>query len=136
MKLRPLVLVVEDDLHVANALARTLKGQGLEIALAHSVAEARSWLDRRALRAVLSDVCMPQPGGLALLGEVLRRRPEVARVVVTGRQETLRDDQLAALGVSAVVGKPWDAGELRALLRHLCFPVRAPVPAGLAIPLA
>jgi len=126
MSYRPLVLVADDDLHVATALARTLIGQGLEVAIAHSVAEARSWFDQRELRAVLSDVCMPHPGGLALLSEVRRRRPEVARVVVTGRREALRDDQLSTIGVSAVVGKPWDATELRLLLRRLCFPVRSP----------
>lgn len=128
MSSRPLVLVAEDDPGVANALARTLAGQDLELALAQSVAEARRWLDRRALRAVLSDLHMPKPGGLALLREARRRRPDVARVVVTGQRESLRASQLTALAVDAVVGKPWDARELRELLHRLCFPVRTAAP--------
>ena len=134
MSPRPLVLVVDDDLRVANALARTLAGQGLELALAHSVAEAQRWLGCRSLRAVLSDLNLPRPGGLALLREARRRRPDVARVVVTGQRETLHASQLAALAVDAVIGKPWDAPELRALLRRLCRPVRSVAPRAASIP--
>jgi DNA-binding NtrC family response regulator len=117
---KPMVLIVDDEEHVACALRRTLYGQGFELHLAASADEARTALEHRELRAVLSDVAMPGLGGLAFLGEVRERRPEVARILITGHREALRADMLAGLGLTAVLDKPWDAFELRALLRRAC----------------
>lgn len=117
---KPVVLIVDDEKHVAWALRRTLRGQGFELCLAASAHEARTALARRELRVVLSDVEMPGLGGLAFLDEVRERRPEVARILITGHREALGADTLAELELTAVVGKPWDAFELRALLRRAC----------------
>lgn len=117
---KPVVLIVDDEANVARALGRTLRGQGFELFLAASADEARSALAHRDLRAVLSDVTMPGLGGLEFLSEVRAQRPEVARILITGHREALAADVLAALELTAVIGKPWDAFELRSVLRRVC----------------
>jgi response regulator RpfG family c-di-GMP phosphodiesterase len=60
---------------------------------------------------------MPGMSGLALLAEVVRRRPSARRLLITGWPEEIPPEQVEALGIRAVLPKPWDEQELKAILR-------------------
>ena len=74
-------------------------------------------LEERRVDLVLSDHKMPGRSGVDLLREVSRTQPDVARLLITGWRQALSDADLAAVGISAVIPKPWDDGELKRALR-------------------
>lgn len=114
------ILIVDDERHVAAALKRCLRGEGYRILLAHNRVEALDHLRREPVRAVLSDVAMPGSEGISWLAEVDRWCPDAARIVVTAWPEAVSSASLRDAGVSAVIAKPWDLGELRGALRSAC----------------
>jgi len=116
---RPVVLFVDDEPRILSALRRSLRREGYEILTAQTPAAALAILDERAVDLVVSDQKMPGASGLALLGEVARRHPAVARILLTGWPEEVPRSELERLGVHALLPKPWDDAALKSELRAL-----------------
>jgi CheY-like chemotaxis protein len=117
---RPVVLLVDDEAGILSALRRTLRREGYEILTAESGAEALRALERHPVDLLVSDQKMPGMSGTQLLEQVAGRHRDVARVVLTGWPEEIPAEERAALGIQALIPKPWDDAELKATLRaHL-----------------
>ena len=71
------------------------------------------------LNAVGMDkVQMPDQSGLDVLTQAARKRPGAARLLISGWPEQVPREQLAELGVFALLPKPWDDTELKQTLRE------------------
>ena len=114
----PCVLLVDDEARILSALRRCLRREGVEILTAESAAEALRILDARPVDAIVSDQKMPGGSGLALLTAAARRRPEAARMLITGVTDEIPRAALEAAGVCALITKPWDDARLKATLRR------------------
>jgi two-component system, NtrC family, response regulator AtoC len=78
------VLIVDDDLDTADALAEALRRRGLA---ASGVGSARACLDRlthEAVDVVVTDVQMPGTSGIELCHELTERHPDLLPIVITG----------------------------------------------------
>ena len=115
---RPVVLLVDDEVRILSALRRSLRREGYEIVTAETIDEALRAIEEYALDVVLSDQKMPGMTGVQLLSEVARRRPDCARMLITGGTEEISPALLERLGVCALVTKPWDDTRLRATLQR------------------
>ena len=62
---------------------------------------------------------MPHLTGLEFIGEVTRLRPDIATLMVTGHGRSLSPEDLVTHGVKRVLPKPYDADELRGVVRDL-----------------
>jgi hypothetical protein len=76
------VLVVEDDVDVAEAMAMVLELRGHHVTLAHSVAEALTRA-HAAFDVLVSDIGLPDGTGLELM-TALRQRGEVRGIAISG----------------------------------------------------
>ena len=84
----PTVLVVDDDRAVRDVLSAVLREEGYPVRQASSADAALQMLRGDDLPLVLCDMKMPEHDGLWLLGEVLRRHPHAAVVMLTGYGDT------------------------------------------------
>src|SRR5437016_12763572 len=84
----PTVLVVDDDRAVRDVLCAVLKEEGYPVRQASGADAALQLLRGDDLPLVLCDMKMPERDGLWLLGEVLRRHPHAAVVMLTGYGDT------------------------------------------------
>ena len=114
------VLVVDDEIRNAELTALALRDAGHETAFVNGGAPALKQLEVARFDAVITDLRMAPPDGLALLAEVRRRWPETEVVLMTAYAslETAR----AALrsGAADYVSKEGDFhGELRTILERL-----------------
>jgi response regulator RpfG family c-di-GMP phosphodiesterase len=108
---------VDDERGILAALQRTLRREGYEILTAGSAAAARRLLDEQPVDLVLSDQKLPGSSGLEILREAARRRPEAARLLITGWPDEVPAAELQRLGIRALIPKPWDAETLKKALR-------------------
>jgi response regulator RpfG family c-di-GMP phosphodiesterase len=111
------LLILDDESRILSALRRTLRREPYEIFTAESVVEARRVLESEPVDLVLSDHKMPGFTGLQFLEEVAARRPQAIRMLITGWTETIPEAAVAALGIRAVIAKPWEDGPLKETLR-------------------
>lgn len=114
---RPVLLVVDDEARILTALRRVLRREPYEILTAETPAEALRLLDAHRVDLILSDHKMPGMSGLELLERAARKQPAAGRVLITGWTEEVPAANLAAIGVRALLPKPWDDAALKATLR-------------------
>ena len=112
------LLVVDDEARILSALRRSLRREGWRVLTAGTPDEALRILDEEPIDAVLSDHKMPRMSGLELLEIAARRRPDAARILISGWPDEIPAERLAALGVRALIPKPWDDAELKRILRE------------------
>ncbi len=83
MSTKKRVLVAEDDLHLSKATVRLLTMAGYEVVPALDGQKAVSML-HESFDVIVSDIAMPNLGGLELLQAVREKDPDVPVILVTG----------------------------------------------------
>jgi two-component system, OmpR family, copper resistance phosphate regulon response regulator CusR len=113
------LLIVEDEQKVAMALREGLEGEGYEVTIASTGAEAFSRVNSDTFEIVLLDLTLPERDGLEILAAVRQRRLETRVLILTAR-DTL-DDRVKGLdsGADDYLVKPFAFAELLARMRAL-----------------
>ncbi|MBN2369542.1 MAG: sigma-54-dependent Fis family transcriptional regulator [Vicinamibacteria bacterium] len=100
------VLVVDDETYVRNSLGEMLASRGFDVDLADGVESALRRCERRSFDVVLTDLKMPEGGGLELVRRVRASYPEVPVVVLTGFGTVSSAVECLHAGASDYVLKP------------------------------
>jgi two-component system, cell cycle sensor histidine kinase and response regulator CckA len=108
------VLIVEDSAPLRVALQEMISGWRYE---AVGAADGKAALARIAaadppIDLVLSDVVMPEMGGMALVRELRAQGQRLPVILMSGHPQDMGLDDLQALGVHAWLHKPPDLDEL------------------------
>ena len=116
-----MLLVVEDEPAVLAITRRVLSDAGYRVLTATTVPEARQIFARfsEEIGLVLSDVVMPDGGGLVLADQLREQRPSLPILLMSG----YADDAVLHRGLTAnaypILGKPFSAAELRQRVREM-----------------
>ncbi len=112
------VLVVEDDVSIADVLRRTLRQEGHEVRSAADGVEALEMAEEFVPDLVVLDLGLPKLDGVEVLKR-LRATSDVPILILTARTET--DDRVEGLdsGADDYLVKPFERKELLARLRAL-----------------
>ena len=113
------ILVVEDDLPLANFLRRELEAECYRVDLAHDGQYAHDVLQREKYDLVLLDLNLPKLDGVALLCLLRPSHPKLPVLVLTGRSRI--EDRVLSLnsGADDCLIKPFSFTELLARVRAL-----------------
>jgi len=115
---RATVLVVDDEVRILSAVQRSLRREGYDILTAETPAEALAILAERSVDLIVSDQKMPGMSGLEFLAKAIVLRPGAARLLITGWTEEVPREEMEALGIRALLPKPWDDGQLKQAVRE------------------
>src|SRR5215212_2020399 len=112
------VLVVEDDLEIADVLRRTLRQEGHEVRTAGDGIEALDLAERFVPDLVVLDLGLPGLDGVEVCRR-LRAESDVPILILTARAET--EDRVEGLdsGADDYLVKPFELSELLARTRAL-----------------
>jgi DNA-binding NtrC family response regulator len=102
------VLVVDDEVRNAELVALALRDAGHETAFVNGGAAALARLEAEEFDAVVTDLRMAPPDGLALLAEARRRWPAVAVVLMTAYASLETARRALQLGAYDYVAKEGD----------------------------
>ncbi len=102
------VLVVEDDNATRGAMENILETQGYHVLAAENGRRAMEIFDRRQGRVdlVLSDMVMPEMGGVDLYKSLKERKPDVKMIVITGYPLENEGQMLLQQGIISWLSKP------------------------------
>ncbi len=106
------VLIVDDEPLLREELQEALELEDLDVSVAESVPDALAQCAKVSFDAVVTDLKMPNIGGLELLRQLNQDGYQGAMFVVSGHgAESSREDAMA-LGALACFAKPIDTDEL------------------------
>jgi diguanylate cyclase (GGDEF)-like protein/PAS domain S-box-containing protein len=116
---RAAILVVDDDAVARGALCAVLEEAGFAVSEATRGEEALAIVERQPVNMVIADYFMPGMTGTDLLAAVYARRPDIVRVLMSGRAELPMLLEAVNRGaISRFLAKPWGIGEVRALVEE------------------
>ncbi len=113
------VLFVDDEMNVLNAIQRLFLNEAYGVVVTADPAEALAIVEREKIKVVLSDQRMPVVTGVDLLQQIKNSHPDIVRILFTGYADLNAAEK--AINVSEVfrfINKPWDAEELKAIVRN------------------
>jgi DNA-binding NtrC family response regulator len=108
------ILILEDDAVVANAYAQALRNDGHQVTICTGFEEARECLKGETPDALLTDIRVRQYNGLQLALLFREVSPDGRVVVVTGHDDSVIRNEVAALHAEFLV-KPISLAQLRNL---------------------
>lgn len=116
----PVILVVDDDAGLANALRDFLVGEGYEVQVALSGEEALALqANTPGICLALVDLMMPLTDGLALMDQLCKRNPELAVVIMTGFGTIETAVEAIKRGAEDYLTKPFDQEAIRKKIGRL-----------------
>ena len=115
------VLIAEDDGAARNALRALLETQNYRVLAASNGVEALGLFEKepQSIELVVSDVVMPEMGGVALYQALRQRRPQVKMLFVTGHPLSEENQALLQDGQVRWLQKPFSMKEFTGVLKTL-----------------
>jgi DNA-binding NtrC family response regulator len=101
------ILVVDDELDLAEALQQNLTRQGYDVKAVTSAKEALPLLANDNIDLLLSDMMMPGMGGIELLQEALTLDPQLVGIIMTGQATVQTALEAMKIGAFDYLLKPF-----------------------------
>jgi len=106
------LLIVEDDPEMRDLLRKVLEKEGYRVSVAADSEEASASLSRIAFDLVVTDMLMPDNGGLELLQGIRQSHPTLPVIIITAFGDWGSYSRALELGAAAFISKPLKLGEL------------------------
>lgn len=113
------ILLVEDDLPLAEALTTLLLGAGYALDVTHDGLSAESLIGAERFDLVILDLNLPEKDGLSVLRSLRARKNPVPILILTARGEPSERIAGLDLGADDYMVKPFDVGEFEARVRSI-----------------
>jgi DNA-binding NtrC family response regulator len=119
------LLIVDDERAIREGCREMAEALGFQAHVAENAIVAYKQLDTHAADIVLLDMKLPGAGGLEVLREVKRRRPEAVVIVITGFATVQSAVHAMKQGAYDYLTKPFDLEELRLSLERATGHIKA-----------
>jgi DNA-binding NtrC family response regulator len=110
--MRAHLLIVEDDPEMLDLLRKVLEKEGYRVSLAADSHEATAWLSKIPFDLVVTDMVMPDNGGLELLQVIRASQPALPVIIITAFGDWGTYSHALELGAAAFISKPLKMAEL------------------------
>lgn len=109
---KPLILVVEDDVELANLLAEQLELSGMRAQVYNKAANVATFLAKNFANLMLLDVNLPDQSGFTLMEELKRQNISVPTIFLTGADSEVNRIKGLEIGGDDYIVKPFSFPEL------------------------
>lgn len=113
------ILLAEDDLSLAKAVATMLQKNNYAVDVVHNGEDALSYLESDLFDAAILDIMMPRMDGMTVLKTIRKTGNSIPVLLLTAKQQI--EDKVLGLdsGANDYLTKPFDFRELMARLRSI-----------------
>lgn len=112
------ILVVDDDLIAAELLAEVLAKEGYRVEVTTSGSEAIRIAEKGPLDLVITDIKMPEIGGLQVVSALRKRRPDITLIVITAFGSFQTAVEAIQNGAYDYISKPFKIEEMKVIVRR------------------
>ena len=106
------LLIVEDDAEMRDLLRKVLEKEGYRVSVAADGHEASASLIPHVFDLVVTDMLMPDDGGLELLRIIRKTHPALPVIIITAFGDWGSYTKALELGAAAFISKPLKMAEL------------------------
>ena len=110
------MIVVDDEPLIAKSLHGLLTKEGHEARWFTEPMKALESIRQSPVDVIFADLMMPDMDGVTLLERARQSVPKALQIVVTGQIDPRMLERVHALGVSAVIEKPFSLDTVRSVV--------------------
>ncbi|GBC80227.1 Transcriptional regulatory protein ZraR [bacterium HR09] len=114
------LLIVDDELHMRESLARWFLEDGYEVETAGDAKAALALLGRQTFDAIITDIRMPGMDGLELLKQIKEVNPHATIILITAYASVASAVEALKAGAYDYLVKPFDPEELSRVVERAC----------------
>ena len=118
-KVRKRIILVDDDKHAVETLSKLLSEDGYEVVVCFNGKEAIKKMELNKYDVIITDLRMPEIGGLELLKNIKKTDPELPVIIVTAFGEVGSYLDAFVKGAYDYINKPINYEELIRLLEAI-----------------
>jgi DNA-binding NtrC family response regulator len=117
------VLIVEDDLDLAESYVDLLQARGHDVRLTTTVAESIRQIKQKHPEVIILDLSLPDHSGAALIRYIWQQLLHNVRVIIiSGHSEMMPDGNFMEV-VDLILNKPISNGQLLTLVERVLIQV-------------
>ena len=105
-------LVIDDEQVVLDSVSKILTDENYEVDVSLSGREGLNWAIQKNYDIVLTDIRMPDIGGMRVLRDIKRANPSLPVVMITGYASIQSSVQAMKLGAADYIEKPFTPDQL------------------------
>jgi DNA-binding NtrC family response regulator len=105
-------IVIDDEQIVLDSVSQILIDEDYEVDVSLSGREGLDWAIERPYDIVLTDIRMPDIGGMRVLRDIKRIKPSLPVVIITGYATAKSAVQAMKLGAADYIEKPFEPEQL------------------------
>jgi DNA-binding NtrC family response regulator len=105
-------LVIDDEQVVLDSVSKILTDENYEVDVSLSGREGLNWAIQKEYDIVLTDIRMPDIGGMRVLRDIKRANPSLPVVMITGYASIQSSVQAMKLGAADYIEKPFTPDQL------------------------
>jgi len=105
-------LVIDDEQIVLDSVGKILTAENYEVDVSLRGREGLDWAIERDYDIVLTDILMPDLGGMRVLRDIKRAKPSLPVVIITGYATVKSAIQAMKLGAADYLEKPFTPEQL------------------------
>lgn len=113
------ILIIEDDLRVAQLIERAVREQGFQTMLAYDGMSGKKLALQHHFSLIITDIILPKIDGLDLCKEVRQLKPDLPIIMLTALGTTDNKVEGFDAGADDYLVKPFEMRELIARIRAL-----------------
>lgn len=113
------ILVIDDDREFLEKIRVSMGFSGYRVLPVSNPAAALETFVASEFNVVITDLCMPEMSGLAVLKEILKISPQTWVIVISGQTDEKTRNEVLRDGAAAFLTKPLDLNELEAKVKQL-----------------
>jgi PAS domain S-box-containing protein len=115
------ILFVDDEVDVIDMVKQMLEYLGYQVVDKSSGLEALELFkaDPEQFDMIIADMIMPNMTGTELVKEILKIRPDISIIILTGYLERISEEEADAIGIDAVLKKPVVMDEIARTVRKV-----------------
>ncbi len=122
------VLVIDDEQIVLNSVNKILSHGDYEVETTLSGRQGLEWALRKSYDIVLTDVRMPDMGGMLILRDIKKAKPALPVIIITGYANVQTAVQAMKLGAAEYIEKPFTPDQLLKAVDSAVSHAAAPLP--------
>ncbi len=113
------ILVVDDDVRIADLLSRFLRNNGFRVSSANDAAQARHAMTHLSFDLIVLDVMMPGESGIEFATDLRAKSDTIPIIILSARAEG--DQRIEGLesGVDDYMTKPFEPRELLLRIKNI-----------------
>ncbi|HEX76556.1 MAG TPA: response regulator transcription factor [Dehalococcoidia bacterium] len=116
MRLKPRILIIDDDHSLIRLTKHILSKEGFDVLTALNGLEGLQKAQKEEPDLVILDIVMPEPDGFQVL-ELLRQRNNIPVIMLTAEQTIDTSCDALTMGADDYIRKPFSASQLLARVR-------------------